>query len=179
MPQRPPRLQMVTFCLGESVANTTKYFYSNRALGTTQDDAQRSGNSSGMSYANSCSPVFAGFNGRIVSAVLVVQGVGVNNGSVTYPVVYRTDLFRVGFAAEHDPNINSGAAVQISFSFPTGTTIGTYSVGATNQRMVRDDLNIPVFAGDPLALKFINGSGASGAAMTLMAFVTLVIEETF
>lgn len=179
MPQRPPRLQMVTFCLGENVANTTKYFYSNRALGSTQDDAQRSGNSSGMSFGTACSPIFAGFNGRIVSATLVVQGVGVNNGSVTYPVVYRADFFRVGFSAEHDPNINGGSAVQLNFNLVSGTTIGIYSVGATNTRVELQDLNIPIFAGDPMALKFINGSGASGAAMTQMAFVTLVIEETF
>lgn len=179
MPQRPPRLQVVTFCLGESVANTTKYFYSDRSLGTTQDDAQRSGNGSGMSFANACSPIFAGFTGRIVSAVLTVSGVGVNNGSVTAPVVYRADLFRVGFTAEHDPNINGGAAVQLNFSLPTTATVGTFSVGNTRERVVLQDLNIPVFVGDPLALKFINGSGASAAAMTMMAFVTLVIEETF
>lgn len=179
VPSRPPRTQLVTFCLGESVANTTKYFYAQRGLGTTQEDAQRSGNGSGMSYANACSPAFAGFNGRITSAILTVQGVGVNNGSVTAPVVYRTDLFRVGFAAEHDPNINGGAAVQLDFSLPSTATIGTYSVGATNSRVELQGLSIAVTSGDPLALKFVNGSGASGAALTQMAFVTLVIEETF
>jgi hypothetical protein len=176
-PQRPARSAALVFALPENVANTSKYFYARRGPGATQEDAQRSGNSSGLSFANACSPEFSPVNGRITSAVLVVPGVGVNNGSVTYPVIFRADLFRVGFSAEHDPNINSGSAVQLNFNITSG--VGTYSVGSTNARVVLQDLNIPVLAGDPISLKFVNGSGASGAAIMQMAFVTLTIEETF
>lgn len=178
-PGRAPRLKYVQFVLGEGVSNTSKYFYAERGLGGTQDDAQRSNSGNGMGFGSACSPVLAPFNGRITGAMLVVQGVGVNNGTATYPVQYRTDLYRSGFSTEHDANINSGTPVTLNFPIPSTNTVGIYSVGATNAKIDLRDLNILVGNGDMLALKFVNGSGASQAAMSQMSFVVLTIEETF
>ena len=176
-PQRPPVVRTVTFVLGESITNSSKYFYVSRGLGNTQDDAQRSGNASGMSYANACGPEIAPCNGRIVRAILKLQGAGTNTGTVTYPVAYRCDLYRVGWAAEHDPNINGGSPVTVNFSLTSG--VGTYSLGTTNATVVAYNLDIPVNVGDALALKFIAAAGNSTVALSQMAVVTLVIEETF
>lgn len=178
-PQKPPVVHTLTFCLGETSNNATKYFYASRGLGTTQDDQQRSGSGNGLGNQLSCSPAFSPCNGRITKAVLVVQGAATNNGTVTYPVAYRCDLYRVGWTAEHDPNINGGSPVTLNFQIPQGYTVGTYSVGATNARIPLMDLNIPVNIGDPIGLKFIPNATASTVAITQMAFVMLVIEETF
>jgi hypothetical protein len=176
-PQRPSIVREITYVLGESVVNSNKYFYVARGLGNTQDDAQRSGNASGMSYQNACSPEIAPCNGRIVRAILKLQGAGTNTGTVTYPVAYRCDLYRVGWAAEHDPNINGGSPVTINFSLTSG--VGTYSVGATNATAVIYNPDIPINIGDALALKFIANAGNSTVAISQLAAVTLVIEETF
>jgi hypothetical protein len=111
--------------------------------------------------------------------VLVIQGAATNSGNVTYPVAYRCDLYRVGWTAEHDPNINGGSPVTLNFPIPSTNTVGTYSVGATNARIPLMDLNIPVNIGDPIGLKFIPNASATTVAITQMAFVMLVIEETF
>jgi len=176
-PQRPSIVREITYVLGESVVNSNKYFYVARGLGNIQDDAQRSGNASGMSYQNACSPEIAPCNGRIVRAILKLQGAGTNTGTVTYPVAYRCDLYRVGWSAEHDPNINGGSPVTINFSLTSG--VGTYSVGATNATAVIYNLDIPINIGDALALKFIANAGNSTVAISQLAAVTLVIEETF
>lgn len=177
LPQRPPVYRTTTFVLGETTTNSSKYFYVARGLGNTQDDSQRSGNASGMSYQCACSPEIAPCNGRVVRAILKVQGTGTNNGTVTYPVVYRCDLYRVGWSAEHDPNINGGSPATINFSLSSG--VGTYSAGTTNATSIAYNLDIPINIGDALALKFIATSSASTVAISQMAMVTLVIEETF
>jgi hypothetical protein len=177
--QRVPRIMTVSFALGETVTNTPKYFYVGRCLGTTQDDAQRSGSSGGMGYQNSCSPFIVPFNGKLTQATLRVTGVGVNTGTVSYPVAYNTQLYRVGASAEHDPAINGGSPVTLAFNIRSAYTVNIWSAGSsTNAVVALSNLSVQVNAGDPLALKFVNGSTTSVAAMSMMAFVTIVIEET-
>ena len=174
--KQPPKSAMPNFGLAENVSNTTAYFYTGRTLGSTQDNAQRSGNSSGMSYANSCSPWGpSSFNGRITKAVLSLASAGVNNGSVTYPCLYNVSIYRVGFSAAQDPNVNGGSANTIQF--PLWSGVGLYSVSTVSVKVELDNLNIPINVGDMLAVQFVNGSGASNVAMSQMAFITLTIEE--
>ena len=173
--QPPSRTFVAQFALTETVSNTAKYFYSWRGQGTTQDDAARSGNQSGMSFANSCSPIIMPFNGRLTKAILTVAGAGVNQGSVVYPCMYQVQLYRVGWSTEHDSTINSGNPVQINFPIASG--VGTYSVSSTNAKVEKSDLATSVNAGDRLALKFLNGATTSIVGITQQAHVTLVFEE--
>lgn len=173
--QAPTRTFVAQFSLTETVANTAKYFYSWRGQGATQDDAARSGNSSGMSFANSCSPIIMPFNGRLVKAMLTVQGAGVNQAAATYPCAYQVQLYRVGWTTEHDSTINSGNPVQINFPIQSG--VGGYSVSSTNAKVEKTDLATPVNSGDRLALKFLNGATAAIVGITQQAHVTLVFEE--
>jgi hypothetical protein len=177
----PPRnVTTAAFALPEFVSNTTKYFYVSRGPGATQEDAKRSGNSSGMANANSCTPFLVPINGKITKAILNVQGTGVNQGTAAAVCYYQVQLYRVGYSAEHDPNINSGNPIQIDFMFSSSSnSVGGYTVGASNLTIERTDLDTVVYAGDMLALKFLNGSTTSLIGLTQMAFVTLVIEETF
>jgi hypothetical protein len=173
--QRSPRTISVSFALGEAANNTSKYFYLGRCLGATQDDAQRSGSSSGMSYANACSPFIVPFNAVITQAALKVTGVGVNQATVSYPVAYNTSLYRVGASAEQDPSVNAGSPNTITFSI--GSNVNTWSPGSSTAASVTTTLSIQTNAGDALALKFVPGSTTSVAAMSMMAFVTLTLEE--
>jgi hypothetical protein len=177
----PPRVvTTVNFALSEFVSNTTKYFYVCCGAGATQEDAKRSGNSSGMANSNSCSPFLVPINGKITKAILNVVGTGVNQGTAAAVCYYQVQLYRVGYSAEHDPNINSGNPIQIDFMFSSSSNpVGRYTVGASNLKIERTDLDTVVYAGDMLALKFLNGSTTSLIGLTQMAFVTLVIEETF
>lgn len=175
--QPPRRVFTAVFVLTENVANTTKYFYPWSGNGTTQDDSRRSGNTSGVGNANSCSPIKAPFNGRIAKATLSVQGCGVNAGSVTYPCAYQTTFHRVGWTTENDPNVGGGTPVAINFPIPSG--VGTYSVAATNAVVDISNLNIQVSAGDKMALKFVNGGTSALVGLTQQAVVTVMIEEVF
>jgi hypothetical protein len=173
--QSPTKTFTAQFALTESVSNTTKYFYAYRSAGATQEDAKRSGNSNGIGNPNSCSPTQMPFNGRLVKALLSVQGAGVNQGAATYPCLYQIQLYRVGWTTEHDSTINGGSPVQINFPIYSG--VGAYTVGATNTKSERTDLEVSVNTGDLLAVKFLNGATASLIGLSQSAFVTLVFEE--
>lgn len=173
--QSPRRQFIAEFALSEGVGNTSIYFYSWRAKGATQDNAARSGSSSGMPLANACSPIVVPFNGRIVKAILCVNGAGVNQATATYPCAYNVSLYRVGWAAEQDPAVNGGSPNLISF--PIAANVGGYSVATNTNAVVETSLNIQVATGDRLALKFVHGSTAAIVGLTQMAFVNLIIEE--
>lgn len=128
-----------------------------------------------MSYANSCSPFECPVAGTITAATLHVYALGVNNGTATLPATYTVNLYRVGATTPQDPEVNSGNPNVLSFPIATGT-LGIYSVGAGNW-IVTLTTSIAVSAGDMIALQFVNGTGASGIAMTQMAFVALTITE--
>jgi hypothetical protein len=164
------------FALGEAVLNTPAYFYTARSLGSTQDDKQRSGNSAGLSYANSCSPFEVQKAGTITEALLRVYGLGVNNGSVSLPATYTVNIYRVGASAEQDPTVNSGSPNVLSFPITTGT-VGLYSIGAGAWVVKLSNLSIAVNEGDMLAAKFVNGSGPSAIAMSQQAYLALTITE--
>jgi hypothetical protein len=93
----------------------------------------------------------------------------VQNATVTYPVSYQTDLFRELFTSETKIG-------DIDFSISNSYTVGAFAVANTHFAGTTS-LNISVNAGDLLALKFINGTGASLVGQTRNAFITLVLEE--
>lgn len=169
---------VASFALTEFVSNTTKYFYSWRAAGNTQEDAKRSGSSNGLANANSCSPIQMPFSGRMVRAVLSLQGAGVNQAAASYPCQYQVQFYRVGWTTEHDGNINSGSPIQINF--PVASGVGAYAIGSVNSKLEKTDItSIVVGPGEMMALKFLNGSTASAIGLSQQAFVTFTFEETF
>ena len=163
------RIVMAEFALTEDAFNFSPYFFTWRSTGSDSTNGKRSTAGSGMSTPNACNPFVVPFDATITRAILVVRGVGVQNGSVTYPVSYRVDLLDVGFTG------NTKIA-DVDFSISNSFTVGTYSVGNTNFRGGMD-MNLDVDEGDTLALQFNHGVGASIAGQTRMAFVTFVLEE--
>jgi hypothetical protein len=163
------RIVTVEFTLTEDVNNTTQWFTTWRSHGGDSPENKRSGTTVGIQNSNSCSPYQVPFNATIIKAVLTLKGAGVQNGSVTYPVIYQTDLFEEEFTTETK-------IADIDFSISNAFTVGTYSVGNTNYKG-SVNLNIDVDEADLLALKFINGNGASVVGQTKNAFITLIIEE--
>lgn len=163
------RIVTVEFTLTEDVNNTTQWFTTWRSHGGDSPENKRSGTTVGIQNSNSCSPYQVPFNATIIKAVLTLKGAGVQNGSVTYPVIYQTDLFEEAFTTETK-------IADIDFSISNAFTVGTYSVGNTNYKG-SVNLNIDVDEADLLALKFINGNGASVVGQTKNAFITLIIEE--
>jgi hypothetical protein len=166
---RMPRVAIVEFVLDEDVYNTQVYFFTWRGAGGDTPGNKRSGAASGIQNPGTCSPYQVPFDATIRQATLTVRGVGVQNGSVTYPVSFQTDLFDIGFTTETK-------ITDVDFSISNSFTVGTFSVGATNFKGF-SSLNVNVQLGQMLGLKFINGTGASLAGQLRNAFVTLVLEE--
>lgn len=158
------------FALAEDVNNTPVYFMTARAAGGDTPANKRSGTNAGLQNPNTCSPFQVQFNATITGAVLSVRGVGVQNGSVVYPVTYQTDLNLIDWT--NDTTKLGDVDFLISSSF----TVGTFTVGATNFKG-SVPLSIDVDAGQMLGLEFINGTGASLAGQTRNAFVALILEE--
>lgn len=162
----PKKSVTVEFALTEEVNNTTAYFFTWTGYST---GGLRSSSNTGLQNANGCSPYMVPFNATIKKAVLRVYGVGVQNGSVSYPVVYNTNLLRVNASSETKIS-------DVDFSISNAFTVGTYSVGATNFTG-NTTLSVDVDEGQMLGMQFENGSSASVAGQTRMAFITLVLEE--
>jgi hypothetical protein len=161
---------IVEFTLTENVSNTTEWFTTWRSHGGDTFAAnKRSGSTTGIQNANSCSPFIVPFNCTITQAVLTLKGAGVQSGSVVYPVIYQTDLLKEGFSSETKLS-------DIDFSISNSYSVGTYSVGNTNYTG-SVSLSINVDQGDLLALKFINGNDSSIVGQTRNAFIVLVLEE--
>jgi hypothetical protein len=158
------------FALAEDVFNTPVYFHAERGAGGDAPGNKRSGANAGVQNPNSSSPWQVPFDATITGAVLSVRGVGVQNGSVTYPVTYQTDLYL------QDWTNDTTKLGDIDFSISNSFTVGTYSVGATNFTG-STSLSIDVDEGQLLGLEFINGTGASLAGQTRNAFVDLILEE--
>lgn len=159
----------IQYHLSESVSNTTVYFYS----GSVETDASnriRSGNDSGFTFGSSCSPILCPCDGTIVKAGVVVYGAGVQNGTVVYPVTLKTELNKILF----NSSTSSGA---INFSISSDYTVGTYSPANTTFKGTNDSLNIAVNRNDLLALKFINGTGASEVGQINNVMINLIIKE--
>ena len=165
----PKRVITVEFVLAENVSNFQQYFMTWRGTGTDSSNGKRSGASSGIQNGNGCSPYQVPFDATITGAVLTLKGAGVQNGSVTYPVTFQTDLFEQDFTT--DTKIGD-----IDFSISNSFTVGTWSPGNTNFKGTTT-LDIDVDTGDMLGLKFINGTGASLVGQLRNAFVTLILEE--
>lgn len=157
----------VTFALAQTVNNTTAYFFTCTA--DSSGSGLRSSSPNGIRDQNSCSPFQVPWDSTITKAILTVRGVGVQNPTVSYPVIYQADLMSVGFTSETK-------IADIDFSISNLFSVGTFSVGNTNYKG-SVSLNTNVDEGDLLGLSFQNGTGASTAAQTKMAFVTLVLEE--
>lgn len=162
----PKRDMSVMFVLSEDVNNTTAYFFT---WNSVTANGIRSSAVNGMQNPNSCNPFQVPWDATITRALLSVKGVGVQNGSVTYPVSYETDLIDVDFSTETK-------ITDVDFDIPSGFPVGTFSVGSTNFKG-GTDLNIDVDEGDTLGMQFRPGSSASIAGQTRMAFITLVLEE--
>lgn len=157
---------IVEFALTEEVNNTVAYFFTWAGHST---GGLRSSANSGLQNANDCSPFLVPFDATIKKAVLRVNGVGVQNGSIVYPVIYQTNLLRVNASSETK-------ILDVDFSISNSFTVGTFSVGATDFTG-NTTINIDVDEGQMLGMQFENGSGASVAGQTRMAFITLVLEE--
>ncbi len=162
----PKKSATVEFVLTEEVNNTVAYFFT--WAGSTTGGL-RSSATSGLQNSNNCSPYQVPFNATIKKAILRVYGVGVQNGSVTYPVSYETNLLRVNGSSETKLS-------DVDFSISNSYTVGTYSVGATDFTG-STTLSVNVDEGQMLGMQFQNGSSASVAGQTRMAFITLVLEE--
>jgi hypothetical protein len=163
------RTVLVQFALTDDVYNWSPFFFTWRGTGSDSNVGKRSGATGGIGITQNCSPFQVPFDATITKAVLTVSGVGVQNGSVTYPVSYETDLFDVGFSS-------ISKLADVDFSISNSFTVGTYTVGTTNFKG-STILNIDVDEGDMLGLRFINGTGPSVAGQSRMAFVTFVMEE--
>jgi hypothetical protein len=163
------KLVIVEFTLTDDINNSTQWFTTWRGSGGDTSSQKLSGSNTGLQNQNACSPFQVPFNSTIIKALLTLKGAGVQNGSVTYPVSYQVDLFSEGFTSETKIG-------DIDFSISNSYTVGTYSVGDTNFKG-STTLSIDVNEGDMLALKFINGTGASLVGQTRNAFITLLLEE--
>lgn len=166
--QYPKRHYPYSFSLPEDIGNTSVYFYP-WVKGTTSTDNIRSGNAQGLSFQGACNPIQLHDNGKIISANLTLKGAGASSGTVTYPVIYKAELWNVGWTTE------GTKIADLNFQLTSG--VGNYSVGTTNAKVNLTGLDISVSLGDLLALKFVNGNGNSEVAQMLNAFVTIEIEE--
>lgn len=161
----------VEFVLTEDVYNTEVFFTTWRSPSGDSVANKRSGDfGTGVTNPNACSPYQVPFDATIVGATLSVRGVGVQNGSVTYPVSYQTDLFSI--------TGSETKIADIDFSISNSYTVGVYTVAVTSFTGATA-LNVNVTAGQLLGLKFINGTGASLAGQTRNAFITLLMQERF
>ena len=162
------RVYDLDYALSEDVSVASVYFFPWKA-----NSNLRSGASGGLNTQNNCSPIMAPFSGTITEATIVVRGTGVNAGSVTYPVTYATQLYKVGFATE-------GTASNINFQITSATTVGVNSIGISDLVLSLTGLSISVDKGDMLALKFSGSTGfgnTSTAAYSRNAFIKIKLEE--
>lgn len=168
---RTKRVTAVQFMLTEDVNNTIRYFTAWRSPGADTPGQKRSGafGNPGIQNANTLSPYQVPWDATITSAFMVLRGAGVQNGSVTYPVAYETDLYDIGFTA-------ATKIADIDFSISNSFTVGTWSVGTTDYSG-SVSLNIDVDEGQLLGLEFRNGTGASVVGQTRNAFITMTLEE--
>jgi len=157
------------FALTEDIYNTSVYFHSWRSPGGDTVGPKRSGNSSGISFQNACSPIQIPFDCTVTEAILTLRGAGVQNGSVTYPVTYQTELRRQNFT-------NDSSIANINFSISNSFTVGIYTVADTNY-FGSTNLSFDLYKGWLVGLKFNNGTGANLVGQTRNAFVTLILEE--
>lgn len=162
----------VQFALPENVPNTSEYFFLGRSSGA---DSERSGVAGGMAAADACSPYQVKYNAKITSAKLVVQGVGADNATPVYPVVYKVDVMRQNAGASWGvPEKVTGG--DIDFSISDSFTVGGLAVGVTLFKGSAGVLDIDVDEGDMLGLLFTPETGASLAAHSQMAYIALTLE---
>lgn len=160
---------VVGFVLPENVSNTTAYFYSwNKS---NSDSDIRSGSSQGIQHQNGASPIQVMCDATIRSAGLSLKGAGVQNATVTYPVRYRAELWAVGW---DDEGTKLG---DLDFMITDDYAVGDYSPDNTNVTIQLEDLDIEVPAGTMLALKFVNGTGASQVGQMRNAFISLSLQK--
>ena len=137
----------------------------------TTSGVRYSGNSNG--YRNrGCAPVQIGITGRVKAAALTVQGLAVSTGSPAPVVELKFELWKVGWR-------NEGTRLgDVIFNIDSSQfTIGTWwnsSVRTEFQgKQVQD---IPVTAGDLLALKFIRQQANDKIVASLETTVTLEVQ---
>lgn len=162
------------FVLSETVNNTNEYFFSWRSRSNNSSDGFKSNRDNGLNQP--CSPIMIPYDVVLKSATLVIKTVGVNNSNVVFPVLYKTNLYTVGFNNSQDPSINSGNPYDIDFNITSGT-IGTFSGADIEQTIILDNVNINLDRGQMIGLEFETGTGASEIAITQMAFVSFVCER--
>ena len=158
--------QVLKFALPEEVQNTEVYLATD-----TQADINQiilSGNNGGLQNQGAASPNKVVFDGEITEALITVKGVGVQDGSVSYPVALNVDINEVVFTGEN--NLDT-----VSFQIPSD--VGIFSVGNTNFQGTQT-VSIPVTKGMEISAEFINGNGASVAGQIRNMFVSLVIIES-
>lgn len=139
-------------------------------VGGILSSARGGGNSSnGYRYGDSA-PIACPFNGKVVSATFVIQGVAVSTGSAASQVTVNCELRNVGFTNEG--NKISDLDIQIpSASY----TIGNYWNASIDTNFSGSvDLDISVTKGQLLALKFDSITGNSNAVA--VDNITVVLE---
>lgn len=159
-----------TFSLIESLSSSPRFFYAAQSQSPTDAQA-RSGNSFNPGYANNakCSPFLMPRDGTIIRAVARLGNVGVNTGTVVYPVRYRAAVFRI------DPVVNTLLG-NADFLIPNANPVDTFSTGVLTDFRGALALSIPVLAGDLIALEFLPGSGGSQVALQECCYVTLTFQ---
>ena len=162
------------FTLPETIFNTNQYFYS-WSKSSTANNLLRSNSSAGIENDNTVVPIISPMTGIIVRAILQLKGAGVQNGSVTYPVYYKCQIYKVGYTS-------LGSQYNCYFPISSSYAIATYAPGETNAFIELTGLNISVNKGDMLSLMFDPTTSDFGAASTVghmkNAYVTLVLSDS-
>lgn len=160
--------QYVEFSTGEFINNTSVYLY---VSPWTTDLNLRSGDASnGIANAGITRPLVCPVTGTLTEVTYVLKSVGVNQGSVVYPVTVQFELWNVGYTTQGS-NLGS-----INASIPTSANpVGLYTVGATNFTGTTTGLSIAVTQGMLLGVKFVNGNTTSIAGMVTQVYLSLKI----
>jgi hypothetical protein len=159
-----------TFSLIEQVGNTDIFYYAAQTADPTAQIA-RSGNRFQPGYANNprCSPLLIPQDATIVSAMARLGNVGVDNGSVTYPVRYRASVFRI------DP---AGFTLlgNLDFQIPNSNPVDTFGTNVLTDFRGSLSVSFPVVAGDLVGVEFMHGSGASQVSRQECCYISLTFE---
>lgn len=158
----------VQFSTGEFINNTSVYLY---ASPWATDINLRSGDpTNGIANAGLTRPVVCPVTGTVTEVTYVLKSVGVNQGTVSYPVAVQFELWNVGYTTQ-------GSKIgDINASIPTSANpVGLYTVGATNFTGTTTGLSLSVTKGMLLGVKFVNGTTNAIAGMVTQVYLSVKI----
>lgn len=157
-----------------SVMDYTQYLVSWVDNDTRSNRLKRSGDlSNGFKYDDSC-PIVCPFAGRIVSAYIVCKGAAVSTGTPSSSVNFNFEVWDVGFAGEGSKISDLIFPIQHSVN-PVGKWWNTYGEDTHLKNSI--SLDIDVFAGNMLALKFVRKTGNDDVVAARGVLVGLTVLE--